>query len=38
MAVDLNKYASEMKDACKEVVTEKTDTDWALFGYEVSLG
>jgi len=34
MSVDLGKNSSAMKEACKEVVNDKTETDWALFGYE----
>jgi len=34
MAVDLKKYANEIKSACKDVTNEKTATNWALFGYE----
>merc|ERR1712098_908182 len=31
---DLGKNSSAMKEACKDVVNDKTETDWALFGYE----
>lgn len=34
MAVDLKKYGSEIKDACREVTGDKSETNWALFGYE----
>ena len=34
MAVDLKKNGAEIKNAYSEVVSDKNDTDWALFGYE----
>ena len=34
MAVDLKKYGTEIKDASNDVMNVKTDTDWAMFGYE----
>jgi len=34
MAVDLKKYGSEIKNACKEVTGDKSETNWALLGYE----
>ena len=32
--VDLKKYGSDIKNASNEVMNDKTETDWALFGYE----
>ena len=34
MAVDLKKYAEDIREACSDVTSDKTDTDWAMFGYE----
>ncbi|KAL1518024.1 hypothetical protein ABEB36_001710 [Hypothenemus hampei] len=34
MTVDLSKHNAALKNAWKEVLNEKTDTNWALFGYE----
>ncbi|XP_065161241.1 drebrin-like protein [Atheta coriaria] len=34
MAINLNKHKDELTNAYKDVISEKTDTDWALFGYE----
>ena len=34
MAVDLKKYGTEIKNASNDVMNVKTDTDWAMFGYE----
>lgn len=34
MAVDLNKYRTDIKSASNDVMSGKTETDWALFGYE----
>jgi len=34
MAVDLKKYGTDMKNASNDVMNDKTETDWALFGYE----
>ncbi|XP_031622393.1 drebrin-like protein isoform X2 [Contarinia nasturtii] len=34
MAVDLDKNRNDIVNAWKDVVDAKTDTDWALFGYE----
>lgn len=34
MSVDLKKYGPEIKNACKEVTGDKSETNWALFGYE----
>ena len=34
MAVDLNKYGTDIKNASNEVMNDKSETDWALFGYE----
>ncbi|KAK7576234.1 hypothetical protein V9T40_012520 [Parthenolecanium corni] len=34
MAVNLNKYKSEIVAAWKDVIDEKTSTNWAIFGYE----
>ena len=34
MAVDLNKYGTDIKNASNDVMSGKTETDWALFGYE----
>lgn len=34
MAINLEKYKSELQEAYKDVLNEKTDTDWALFGYD----
>ena len=33
-SVDLKKYGTDIKNASNEVMNDKTDTDWALFGYE----
>ena len=33
-SVDLKKHGTEIKNASNEVMNDKTDTDWALFGYE----
>jgi len=32
--VDLSKYGARIKEACREVTSAKTETNWALFGYE----
>lgn len=34
MAINLNKYRDLLISAWKDVLDDKTDTDWALFGYE----
>lgn len=34
MTVDLSKYNAALKEAWKDVLSDKTGTDWALFGYE----
>ncbi|XP_013782619.1 drebrin-like protein B isoform X1 [Limulus polyphemus] len=34
MSVDVSKHKDSMLDAWKDVVNDKTTTDWALFGYE----
>ena len=34
MSVDLKKYGADIKNACKEVTSDKLETNWALFGYE----
>jgi len=34
MSVDLKKHGEAMKKACKDVTSDKTDINWALFGYE----
>jgi len=34
MSVDLKKFGSDIKNACKEVTGDKSETNWALFGYE----
>ncbi|XP_055316713.1 drebrin-like protein [Sitodiplosis mosellana] len=34
MSVDLDKNRNDIVNAWKDVVDAKTDTDWALFGYE----
>ena len=33
-SVDLKKFGTEIKNASNEVMNDKTETDWALFGYE----
>ena len=33
-SVDLKKYGTDIKNASNEVMNDKTETDWALFGYE----
>ncbi|CAG9769875.1 unnamed protein product [Ceutorhynchus assimilis] len=34
MAVDLSRHNAALKDAWRDVLNDKTDTNWALFGYE----
>lgn len=34
MSVDLSKYNSALKEAWRDVISEKSDTNWALFSYE----
>ena len=34
MSVDLQKYGSQIKEACGQVVSGKDEADWAMFGYE----
>ncbi|KAF5281089.1 hypothetical protein FQA39_LY17895 [Lamprigera yunnana] len=34
MAINLNKYRESLLKSWKDVIDDKTDTDWALFGYE----
>ena len=34
MSVDLQKYGSQIKEACSQVVSGKDEADWAMFGYE----
>lgn len=34
MAVDLKKNGTDIKNASNDVMNDKTETDWALFGYE----
>jgi len=34
MSIDLKKFGAELKNACKEVTSDKNETNWALFGYE----
>eukprot|EP00092_Neocalanus_flemingeri_P087850 GFUD01110923.1.p1 GENE.GFUD01110923.1~~GFUD01110923.1.p1 ORF type:complete len:486 (-),score=176.06 GFUD01110923.1:56-1513(-) len=34
MSVDLKKFGADIKNACKEVTSDKLETNWALFGYE----
>ncbi|XP_050300763.1 drebrin-like protein B [Anthonomus grandis grandis] len=34
MTVDLSRNNAALKDAWKDVLNDKTDTNWALFGYE----
>ena len=34
MSVDLKKFGADIKNACKEVTSDKIETNWALFGYE----
>ncbi|KAI8426556.1 hypothetical protein MSG28_005353 [Choristoneura fumiferana] len=34
MAINLNKHRDSLVAAWKDVLDEKTDTDWALFGYD----
>ncbi|XP_063535381.1 drebrin-like protein [Cydia strobilella] len=34
MAINLNKHKDALVAAWKDVLDEKTDTDWALFGYD----
>ncbi|XP_066998745.2 drebrin-like protein B [Anabrus simplex] len=34
MAINLSKYKESLLAAWKDVLDDKTDTDWALFGYE----
>ncbi|XP_030766037.1 drebrin-like protein [Sitophilus oryzae] len=34
MTVDLSKNNAALKEAWKDVLNDKTDTNWALFGYE----
>ncbi|KAF5269935.1 hypothetical protein FQR65_LT05734 [Abscondita terminalis] len=34
MAINLNKYREKLLQSWRDVLNDKTDTDWALFGYE----
>ncbi|OWR43623.1 Drebrin protein [Danaus plexippus plexippus] len=34
MAINLEKHKQALVDAWKDVLDEKTDTNWALFGYD----
>ena len=34
MSLNLNKHGVAMQEAWKDVTSEKTDINWALFGYE----
>ncbi|KAK4877053.1 hypothetical protein RN001_009559 [Aquatica leii] len=34
MAINLNKYREKLMQSWKDVLDDKTDTNWALFGYE----
>lgn len=34
MTVDLSKHNTALKDAWRDVISDKSETNWALFGYE----
>jgi hypothetical protein len=36
MALNLNKYGPKLKEAYEDVVSDHSDTTWAVFGYEGS--